>query len=134
MSRISDSSVEAVKAAVDIVALVSERTQLRRSGANYMGRRPFHEERTPSFSVMPARGTYHCFGCGVGGDAITFVRELEQLDFRGAIEWLAERFGVPLEYEEASPEQDARRLRRERLLELLEWSDEDGDEDGGGDA
>ena len=72
MTRISDASVDAVKAAVDMVALVSERTQLRRSGANYMGRCPFHEERTPSCSAMPARGTYHCCGCGGGSDGITF--------------------------------------------------------------
>ena len=65
------------------------------------------QEKTPSFSVSPDRGTYHCFGCGVGGDSISFVRETESLDFVGAIEWLAERFRVPLEYEDASPEADA---------------------------
>jgi len=118
--RIKDSCVENVKAAASIVDVVSARTQLRKTGAGYMGRCPFHDERTPSFSVSPAKGTYHCFGCGVGGDTIRFVQETEQVDFVGAIEWLADRFNVPLEYEEISPEQDARRRRRDRLLELLD--------------
>jgi DNA primase len=118
--RLKDSSVEAVKAVADVVAVIQGRTALRRSGARWVGRCPFHEERTPSFSVSPEKGTYHCFGCGVGGDVISFVRETEQVDFVGAIEWLADRFNVPLEYEEASPEQDARRRRRERLHALLE--------------
>src|SRR5919204_259778 len=68
MARIKDSSVEQVKAAADIVEIVSARTQLRKTGAGYMGRCPFHEERTPSFSVSAEKGTYHCFGCGVGGE------------------------------------------------------------------
>ena len=120
MARIKDTSVEEVKAAADIVSVVSERTQLRKAGARYMGRCPFHEERTPSFSVNAVDKFYYCFGCGAKGDLITFVRETEQLDFAEAIEWLADRFNVQIEYEETSPQQDARRRRRERLLELLE--------------
>ena len=120
MARIKDASVETVKQAADIVAIVEARTRLRKVGGRYTGLCPFHEERTPSFSVSPARGTYHCFGCRAGGDAISFVREIEGLDFVGAIEWLADRFNVPLEYEEASPEVDAARRRRDRLLALLE--------------
>ncbi len=120
VARIKDTSVEEVKAAADMVAVVSERTQLRKAGARYMGRCPFHEERTPSFSVNAVDKFYYCFGCGAKGDLITFVRETEQLDFAGAIEWLADRFNVQIEYEETSPQQDARRRRRERLLELLE--------------
>jgi DNA primase len=120
VALIKDASVEEVKAAADIVAVVSARTQLRKTGPRYMGRCPFHEERTPSFSVNPVEKFYYCFGCGAKGDLITFVRETEQLDFAGAIEWLADRFNVQIEYEETSPEQDARRRRRERLLELLD--------------
>src|ERR671935_182003 len=120
VARIKDSSVEAVKAAVDIVAVVEGRTRLRKQGASLKGLCPFHQEKTPSFSVMPDRGTYHCFGCGEGGDAIDFVEKMEGVDFVGAIEWLADRFNVPLEYEEASPEADARRRRRDRLQALLE--------------
>jgi DNA primase len=120
VSRIKDSSLAEVKAAADIVEVVSARTQLRKAGARYSGRCPFHEERTPSFSVNPVDKLYYCFGCGAKGDVITFVRETESLDFGGAIEWLAQRFNVPLEYEEVSPEIDAERRRRDRLAELLE--------------
>ena len=120
MARIKDSSVEDVKAAADMVAVVSARTQLRKTGPRYMGRCPFHEERTPSFSVNAVEKFYYCFGCGAKGDLITFVRETEQLDFAGAIEWLADRFNVQIEYEETTPQQDARRRRRERLFEVLD--------------
>ena len=120
MALIKDSSVEDVKAAADMVSVVSARTQLRKAGARFLGRCPFHEERTPSFSVNPTDKLYYCFGCGAKGDLITFVRETEQLDFAGAIEWLADRFNVPIEYDETTPQQDARRRRRERLLELLD--------------
>jgi DNA primase len=120
MARIKDSSVEDVKAAADMVAVVSGRTQLRKTGPRYMGRCPFHEERTPSFSVNAVEKFYYCFGCGAKGDLITFVRETEQLDFAGAIEWLADRFNVQIEYEETTPQQDARRRRRERLFEVLD--------------
>jgi DNA primase len=120
VSRIKDSSVEEVKAAADIVSVISARTQLRKSGARFLGRCPFHEERTPSFSVNATEKFYYCFGCGAKGDLITFVRDTEQLDFAAAIEWLADRFTVQIEYEETSPQQDARRRRRERLLDLLD--------------
>jgi DNA primase len=120
MARIKDTSVEAVKAGADFVAVVEERTQLRKAGARLVGRCPFHEERTASFSVNPSQGLFYCFGCHKGGDMITFVRETQGLDFAGAIEWLADRFRIPLEYEEASPEQEARRTRNQRLYALLE--------------
>jgi DNA primase len=118
--RIKDSSVRETVAAADMVEVVSARTQLRRVGGRYTGRCPFHEERTPSFSVNPQDKLFYCFGCGTGGDVITFVRETEQLDFAEAVEWLAERFRVTLEYEEASPRADAERRRRDRLYDLLE--------------
>ncbi|HJV30038.1 MAG TPA: DNA primase, partial [Gaiellaceae bacterium] len=120
MARLKDESVEAVKAAANIVDLVEARTRLRKVGGRYTGLCPFHEEKTPSFSVSPDRGTYHCFGCGVGGDSISFVRETEGLDFVGAIEWLADRFHVQIEYEDASPHADEQRRRRDRIRALLE--------------
>jgi DNA primase catalytic core len=136
MARIKDESVEAVKTAANIVDLVEARTRLRKVGGRYTGLCPFHEEKTPSFSVSPDRGTYHCFGCGVGGDAISFVRETEGLDFVGAVEFLADRFRVPLDYEEARPGEDARRKQQDRLRDVLEaaavyyerrlWEGEDG--------
>src|SRR3990172_12226971 len=100
MARIKEESVASVRAAIDMVELVSAYTPLRRVGARYTARCPFHEERTPSFSVNAVDKLYYCFGCGAKGDAITFVRETENLDFAQAIEWLAERFRVPIEYEE----------------------------------
>ncbi len=121
MARIRDSSVQDVKAAADMVEVVSTRTPLRRaSGSRFTGRCPFHEEKTPSFSVNPVDKLFYCFGCGKGGDLVAFVRETENLDFVGAIEWLAERFRVPLEYEEASPGHDEARRRRERLYAVLD--------------
>ena len=120
MARIKESSVREVVSAADMVEVVSGRTALRKAGARYSGRCPFHEERTPSFSVNPADKLYHCFGCGKGGDVITFVRETENLDFAGAVEWLAERFRVTLEYEETSPQQEESRKRRDRLHAVLD--------------
>ncbi|HEY7380394.1 MAG TPA: DNA primase [Gaiella sp.] len=120
MSRIKDSSVRDVVAAADIVEVVSQRTALRKRGARYTGRCPFHEERTPSFNVNAADKLYYCFGCNRGGDVVRFVQETENLDFVGAIESLAERFRVTLEYEELSPGAEQARQRRERQYQLLE--------------
>ena len=77
MARIKDTSVEAVKSAAEILPLVEDYVRLRKAGGTYKGLCPFHQERTPSFTVSPARGTYKCFGCGEGGDAISFVEKLE---------------------------------------------------------
>jgi DNA primase len=120
MARIKDSSVEAVKSAAEILPLVEDYVRLRKAGGTYKGLCPFHQEKTPSFTVTPARGTYKCFGCGEGGDAISFVEKLEQVDFVGAIESLAKRFGVEIEYEEISPEADRARRQKERLGQLLD--------------
>ena len=81
MARIKPESVEAVKAAGDMLDVVGARTQLRKAGSRYTGRCPFHEERTPSFSVNPSEKLYYCFGCGAKGDLITFVRETEGLRY-----------------------------------------------------
>jgi DNA primase len=120
MARIKDASVREAIDAADMVEVVSGRTQLRKTGARYTGRCPFHEERTPSFSVNAQDKLFYCFGCGKGGDVITFVRETEQLDFAEAVEWLAERFRVRLEYEEATPQFEESRRRRQRLFALLD--------------
>jgi DNA primase len=113
-------SIERVRDAVDMAGLVGAKTDLRRVGSRWTGLCPFHDERTPSFSVDPDRGLYHCFGCGVGGDAIRFVQETEALDFPEAVEALAERYGVRLEREEDDPAAERRRRRKERLHALLE--------------
>jgi DNA primase len=120
VSRYTPDSKERVRDAVDMVALVSARTDLRRAGPNsYEGLCPFHDERTPSFSVEPAQKVYYCFGCEAKGDAFTFVQETEGVDFKGALELLADRCGVELQVEAEDPKETQRRQRRERLLELL---------------
>ena len=120
MALIKQASIDAVREAADIVELVGLRTPLRRVGARYTGRCPFHDERTPSFSVSPEKKTYYCFGCRRGGDVFRFVQETEGLEFAEAVEALADRYRVPLEYEEGSRRDDGDRRRRERLLGLLE--------------
>jgi DNA primase len=120
VALISSESLERVKQAADIVEVVSAHTDLRRQGARWVGLCPFHEERTPSFSVDPAEKLYHCFGCGVGGDTIKFVEEKEGLGFAEAVELLADRYGVELEREREDPRAEARRQQRRRLGELLD--------------
>jgi len=120
VARIKDSSVREVIATADMIDVVSARTALRKQGGRYVGRCPFHEERTPSFSVNAPDKLYYCFGCGKGGDVVSFVRETENVDFVGAIEYLAERFRVQLEYEESSPAAEEARRRRERLYAVLD--------------
>ncbi len=121
MPRYADDSKEKVREAVDMVDLVGSRTELKRAGpGRFKGLCPFHDERTPSFSVNADEGFYHCFGCGAGGDAFSFVMETEGVDFVGALESLAQRYGVELEVADEDPQAAERRRRRERLLELLE--------------
>ena len=121
MARYTPDSKERVRDAVDMVALVSARTELRRAGpSSYQGLCPFHDERSPSFGIDPAKKVYHCFGCGAGGDVFTYAMETEGLDFGGALEWLADRFGVALEVEAEDAQAAERRQRRDRLLQLVD--------------
>lgn len=120
MALISDESLERVKQAADIVEVISAHTDLRRQGTRWVGLCPFHEERTPSFSVDAQEKLYHCFGCGVGGDTIKFVEEKEGLGFAEAVELLADRYGVELQREKEDPRAEARRQQRRRLGELLD--------------
>ena len=120
MALYTRDSVERTKDAVDMVELVSARTDLRRVGTRYTGLCPFHEERTPSFSVNAEHKLYHCFGCGESGDALRFVQATEGLDFKEALEFLADRYGIELRREREDPRAEERRRHRERLLALLE--------------
>ncbi len=113
-------SVERVKEASDVVEVISAYTELRRSGTRFTGLCPFHDERSPSFSVNPQEKLYHCFGCGVGGDVIKFVEEKEGLAFPDAVEALADRYGVEIEREAEDPRAEELRRKRARLSELLE--------------
>jgi DNA primase len=120
VALISTESLERVKQAADIVEVISAHTDLRRQGTRWVGLCPFHEERTPSFSVDAQEKLYHCFGCGVGGDTIKFVEEKEGLGFAEAVELLADRYGVELEREREDPQAEAKRQQRRRLSELLD--------------
>ncbi|MGB0097284.1 MAG: CHC2 zinc finger domain-containing protein, partial [Solirubrobacteraceae bacterium] len=105
MTRYTKDSRDRVFDAVDMLALVSSRTDLRRAGVDsYFGICPFHDERTPSLHVRPDEKHYHCFGCQASGDPFAFVMETEGLDFKQALESLADRFGVKLESETEDPE------------------------------
>ena len=120
MALYTKESIEHVREAVDMVALVGSRTDLKRSGSNWVGLCPFHDERTPSFSVNAEKKVYFCFGCNEKGDAIDFVRTTEALDFGEAVEFLADRYGVELKREREDPEAEQRRERLERLRRLVE--------------
>ena len=120
MALYTQDSIERLRESVDTVAIVSRRTDLRRVGSRYVGLCPFHEERTPSFSLDAERGLYHCFGCGKGGDAIGFVMETEGLPFPEAVEHLAQDAGIELERDSEDPQEEERRRHRERLLALLD--------------
>lgn len=115
---IVDEDVVRVRQTADIVAVVSQHTQLRKVGQRWSGLCPFHQEKSPSFSVNGTDGLYYCFGCRAKGDVITFVREIEHLDFVGAVEWLAARFGVTLHYTEA--DEGESRKRQKQLRETME--------------
>ncbi|MDP8936720.1 MAG: DNA primase, partial [Actinomycetota bacterium] len=107
-----------VRAATDFVSVASEHIALKRVGRRWVGLCPFHAEKTPSFSVNGEEGLYYCFGCGAGGDAISFVQQVEHLDFAEAVERLAARAGVQVRYDNAAVSQD--RQRRAHLVEVME--------------
>jgi DNA primase len=120
---ILDEDVAQVRDATDIVALVSERLALKRVGRRFVGLCPFHAEKSPSFSVNPELGLYFCFGCQESGDAITFVRKLDGLDFPEAVERLAARAGITLRYDSQAVSQDRAKKTRltEAVAEAIDW-------------
>ena len=120
MALFTKDTIDRVRDAVDMVHLVGEKTDLRRVGTRWTGLCPFHDERTPSFSVNGEEKLYYCFGCGEGGDAFKFVQQTEALEFQEAVELLAERFNVRVEREEDDPKVEQRRRRKERLHTLLD--------------
>lgn len=115
---ITQQSIEKVRSTANIVEIVSETVQLRRSGANFMGLCPFHSERSPSFFVRESSNSYHCFGCGSSGNVISFVMATRAMSFPDAVEMLASRFGIPLEYE--SGKSVAPRIDREHLFKICQ--------------
>ena len=120
MARFSEESVRRVRDATDLVELAGGYTVLRRTGVDRMtGRCPLHDERTPSFTISPSKQLFKCFGCDAGGDALTLVQLKEGLGFPAAIELLARRVAIDLDYEDADPQAAERRRRDARRAELL---------------
>jgi DNA primase len=118
VSIIPKENIEQVLSATDIVDLINSYVPLKRAGSQFRANCPFHNEKSPSFYVNPARQSFKCFGCGKGGDAITFVRDYENLPFMEAVRKLAQRSGIPIREEENDPEADRSRRSRGRLLDL----------------
>ena len=115
---IAQEDIRRVKEATDILALVQNHSALRRVGRRWVGLCPFHQEKTPSFSVNAEEGVYHCFGCGVSGDILTFVRETEGVNFRESVELLAGRAGITLTY--TVDDDPGARRRKQALTEAIE--------------
>ncbi len=113
-----DEVIESVRQGSDIVDVVSQYVKLQRRGANYFGLCPFHNEKSPSFSVTPSKQMYYCFGCGAGGNAITFLMEYENYSFQEAVQTLAERAGIPLPQVEQTEEERRKSNRKQILLEI----------------
>src|SRR3954468_4241658 len=117
--RYTPESKDRVRDAVDFHGLVAERTDLRRMGSQWIGLCPFHDERSPSFSVDPVKKVFFCFGCGEKGDVFDFIEKTQGLDFVQALEFLADRTHVELERAQQDPEAERREERKRRLLSLL---------------
>lgn len=115
-------TVEKIKEAANIVDVVSEFVTLKKSGSNYKGLCPFHNEKTPSFYVSPARGTCHCFGCGKGGNSIGFIMEHEQMTYPEALRWLANKYHIEIHERELTDREKEEQSRRESMFIINEWA------------
>ena len=115
-------TVERIKSAANIVDVVSEFVTLRRSGSNYKGLCPFHNEKTPSFIVSPARGPCHCFGCGKGGDSVSFIMEHEQMTYPEALRWLAKKYHIEIHERELTDGERQAQSERESMYIVNEWA------------
>ena len=115
-------TVEKIKEAANIVDVVSEFVTLKKSGSNYKGLCPFHNEKTPSFYVSPARGTCHCFGCGKGGNSIGFIMEHEQMTYVEALRWLANKYHIEIHERELTDREKDEQSRRESMFIINEWA------------
>ncbi len=120
---IVEEDVARVRDSVDIIQVISAHTQLKKVGTNWSGLCPFHGEKSPSFSVNPEKGVFYCFGCQAKGDAISFVRDIEHLDFQGAVEQLASRFGITLRYTDRfeGERREARSKLRDVMVAAVDW-------------
>ena len=120
--RISDDIVDRIKQAADIVEVVGDFVSLKKRGVNYQACCPFHNEKTPSFNVNPVRQIYKCFGCGKAGDAVRFVMDIENIGFTEALRYLAKKYGIEIQEQEATPEELLRQNERESLFIVLNYA------------
>ena len=119
---IDRATIEKIQEAANIVDVVSEFVTLRKAGANYKGLCPFHNERTPSFMVSPARGICHCFGCGKGGTPVSFIMEHEQMTYPEALRWLAKKYHIEIKERELSDDERREQNERESMFIVNEWA------------
>lgn len=119
---IDRATIEKIQEAANIVDVVSEFVTLRKAGANYKGLCPFHNERTPSFMVSPARGICHCFGCGKGGTPVSFIMEHEQMTYPEALRWLANKYHIEIKERELSDDERREQNERESMFIVNEWA------------
>ena len=119
---IDHATIERIKDAANIVEVVSEFVTLRKSGSNYKGLCPFHDEKTPSFYVSPARGTCHCFGCGKGGNPVGFIMEHEQMTYPEALRWLARKYHIEIKERELADDEKREQSERESMFIVNEWA------------
>lgn len=120
---IDHQTIDRIKSAANIVDVVSEFVTLKKSGSNYKGLCPFHNEKTPSFIVSPARGTCHCFGCGKGGNPISFIMEHEQMTYPEALRWLAKKYHIEIRERELTNQEKEEQTRRESMFIVNEWAE-----------
>ena len=114
----SEELIEEVRSRNDIVDVISGYVRLQKKGSTYFGLCPFHNEKTPSFSVSPGKQMYYCFGCGAGGNVLTFMMQYENFTFQEAMQSLADRAGIQLPKQEMSAAQRRKADRRAKLLEI----------------
>ena len=113
---IDERIIEQILDRADIVDVISGYVDLKKKGVNYQACCPFHKEKTPSFFVSPARGTWHCFGCGKGGNAVGFLMEHETMSYPEAVRHLGKKYGITVEEERLTPEQEQARMKRESMF------------------
>ncbi|MBR4840108.1 MAG: DNA primase [Paludibacteraceae bacterium] len=119
---IDSATVDRIFSAADIVDVVSDYVTLKRRGVNYIGLCPFHNEKTPSFTVSPAKNICKCFGCGKGGNPVNFIMELENLSYYEALKFLAKKYNIEIQEKELTPEQIQQQNERESLIAVTEWA------------
>ena len=119
---IDRATIDRIMAAADIVDVVSEFVSLRKAGVNYKGLCPFHDEKTPSFVVSPAKGYCHCFSCGKGGNAVGFIMEHEQMTYPEALRWLARKYNIEIRERELTDDERREAGERESMFIVNEWA------------